>query len=101
MLFNVWVLIWPNQKKILGIVAATDEQKAKARHVATLASRTNFVLSLPMLTCMTGSHTAWLSEPPGGGVSCGKWLQVPPTDIAVAGWPRPCALPPRTSAAAT
>ena len=40
MLFNVWVLIWPNQKKILGIVAATDEEKAKARKVAALyASR--------------------------------------------------------------
>jgi uncharacterized membrane protein len=57
MLFNVWVLIWPNQKKILGITPATDEQKAAARNVALLASRTNFVLSLPMLMCMTGqSH---------------------------------------------
>lgn len=57
MLFNVWVLIWPNQKKILGIVAATDEQKAKARKTALLASRINFVLSVPMLMCMGGqSH---------------------------------------------
>ncbi len=57
MLFNVWVLIWPNQKKVLGITPATDEQKAAARNVALLASRTNFVLSLPMLMCMTGqSH---------------------------------------------
>jgi uncharacterized membrane protein len=57
MLFNVWVLIWPNQKKILGLVPATDEQKAKARKVATLASRTNFLLSIPMLMCMIGpSH---------------------------------------------
>src|SRR5882672_2472002 len=39
MLFNVWVLIWPNQQKILGLVAATDEQKAKARKVALMASR--------------------------------------------------------------
>lgn len=53
MLFNVWVLIWPNQKKILGIVPATDEQKAKARKVAMMASRTNVMLSLPMLMCMT------------------------------------------------
>ncbi len=52
MLFNVWVLIWPNQKKILGIVAATDEEKAQARKVALLASRTNFALSIPMLACM-------------------------------------------------
>ena len=57
MLFNVWVLIWPNQKKILGIVPATDEQKAAARKTALLASRTNFVLSIPMLMCMIGpSH---------------------------------------------
>ncbi|MCL4790986.1 MAG: urate hydroxylase PuuD [Gammaproteobacteria bacterium] len=57
MAFNVWVLIWPNQKKVLGITPATDEQKATARNVALLASRTNFVLSLPMLMCMTGqSH---------------------------------------------
>ena len=54
MLFNVWVLIWPNQKKILGIVPATDEQKAKARKVALYASRTNFILSVPMLMCMGG-----------------------------------------------
>ena len=57
MLFNVWVLIWPNQKKILGIVTATDEEKAKARKVAAMASRTNFVLSIPMLLCMaSASH---------------------------------------------
>ena len=56
MLFNVWGLIWPNQKKILGLVPATDEEKAKARKVAMLASRTNFVLSVPMLLCM-GSAT--------------------------------------------
>jgi uncharacterized membrane protein len=54
MLFNVWGLIWPNQKKILGIVPATDEQKAKARKVALYASRTNFLLSIPMLMCMIG-----------------------------------------------
>jgi uncharacterized membrane protein len=55
MLFNVWVLIWPNQQKILGLVPATDEQKAKARNVAKYASRTNFVLSIPMLMCMGGA----------------------------------------------
>ncbi|MGB5133201.1 MAG: urate hydroxylase PuuD [Steroidobacteraceae bacterium] len=55
MLFNVWALIWPNQKKVLGIVAATDEQKAKARKVGLLASRANFVLSIPMLMCMAGA----------------------------------------------
>ena len=56
MLFNVWVLIWPNQKKVLGIVPASDEEKAAARKTATLASRINFVLSIPMLLCM-GSAT--------------------------------------------
>jgi len=57
MLFNVWVFIWPNQKKILGIVAATDDEKAAARKVAALASRVNFLLSIPMLMCMVGpSH---------------------------------------------
>ena len=55
MLFNVWALIWPNQKKILGIVAATDEEKAKARRVAFLASRTNVMLSMPMLFMMVAS----------------------------------------------
>ena len=55
MLFNVWVLIWPNQKKILGIVPATDEEKAKARRVAFLASRTNVMLSMPMLFMMVAS----------------------------------------------
>jgi uncharacterized membrane protein len=57
MLFNVWVFIWPNQKKILGIVPATDEEKAAARKVAGYASRINFLLSIPMLMCMVGpSH---------------------------------------------
>ena len=61
MLFNVWVLIWPNQKKILGIVAATDAEKASARRIAFLASRTNTMLSIPMLFLMGASgmfHTA-------------------------------------------
>jgi uncharacterized membrane protein len=54
MLINVWGVIWPNQKKILGIVAATDEQKAQARKTAGMASRINFILSIPMLMCMVG-----------------------------------------------
>jgi uncharacterized membrane protein len=54
MLFNVWVLIWPNQKKILGMVDATPEQIASAKKVALMASRTNTLLSIPMLMCMTG-----------------------------------------------
>lgn len=55
MLFNVWVLIWPNQKKILGLVQATDEEKGRARRVAFLASRTNTMLSFPMLFFMASS----------------------------------------------
>ena len=55
MLFNVWVLIWPNQKKVLGIVSATDEEKNRARRVALLASRTNTLLSIPMLLFMGAS----------------------------------------------
>ena len=60
MLFNVWVLIWPNQKKILGMVTATDDEKNKARRVAFLASRTNAMLSIPMLFFMAAgwSHRA-------------------------------------------
>ena len=54
MLFNVWVLIWPNQKKILGMVEASAEQIAGAKKVALMASRTNTLLSIPMLMCMVG-----------------------------------------------
>ncbi len=53
MLFNVWVLIWPNQKKILGIVQATPEEIAKGKVVALMASRTNTLLSIPMILGMT------------------------------------------------
>jgi uncharacterized membrane protein len=55
MFFNVWVIIWPNQKKVLGIVPATDEEKNKARRAAFLASRLNTALSIPMLFFMVAS----------------------------------------------
>ncbi|MGH8808531.1 MAG: urate hydroxylase PuuD [Noviherbaspirillum sp.] len=55
MIFNVWVLIWPNQQKILGLKPASDEEKNKARRVAMLASRTNTMLSIPMLFFMVAS----------------------------------------------
>ncbi|MGB6600742.1 MAG: urate hydroxylase PuuD [Candidatus Cybelea sp.] len=58
MLINVWTFIWRNQKKILGLVPATDEQKAKARRVAFLASRTNTMLSIPMLFFMATGPTS-------------------------------------------
>ena len=53
MLFNVWVLIWPNQQKILGMKEATAEEIAKAKVVALMASRTNTMLSIPMILGMT------------------------------------------------
>ena len=52
MAFNVWFVIWPNQKKALGIVEADADTKAKAATTAMIFSRTNTVLSLPMLYCM-------------------------------------------------
>lgn len=56
MLFNVWVLIWPNQKKILGMVEASADEIAKAKRTAALASRTNTLLSIPMVMSMVGAH---------------------------------------------
>ena len=56
MFLNVWVIIWPAQKKILGIVEATDEEKAKAAPRALIASRTNLLLSLPMFYTMVNAN---------------------------------------------
>jgi uncharacterized membrane protein len=53
MAFNVWAIIWPNQQKVLGLVEADDAAKAKAGRVALMASRTNVLLSIPMLLAMT------------------------------------------------
>ncbi|HEX7874989.1 MAG TPA: urate hydroxylase PuuD [Sphingobium sp.] len=52
MAFNVWFVIWPNQKKALGIVPAEDAAKAKAASTAMIFSRINTLLSLAMLYCM-------------------------------------------------
>ncbi len=52
MAFNVWFIIWPNQKKALGMVEADDATKAKAATTAMMFSRTNTLLSIPMLLCM-------------------------------------------------
>jgi uncharacterized membrane protein len=57
MLINVWVFIWPNQKIALGMVDADADAKAKAGRTAMLFSRTNLLLSLPMLTTMTMNQT--------------------------------------------
>ena len=56
MAFNVWFVIWPNQKKVLGLVAADDDAKKKAGRTAFLFSRINTVLSVPMLYCMASIH---------------------------------------------
>jgi len=52
MLLNVWMLIWPKQKKVLVMIPASDAEKNTARRVAFLASRTNVMLSIPMLFFM-------------------------------------------------
>jgi uncharacterized membrane protein len=49
---NVWFIIWPNQQRALGLKPADDDAKARSAKTAMLASRTNFVLSIPMLYCM-------------------------------------------------
>ena len=54
MLFNVWFVIWPNQRKILGLVRSTPEDIASAKVRALNASRINTLLSIPMLMGMTG-----------------------------------------------
>lgn len=56
MAFNVWFIIWPAQKKILGLVEATAEEKAAAAPRALYASRTNVLLSLPMLYAMVSAN---------------------------------------------
>ncbi|TAK02043.1 MAG: hypothetical protein EPO39_13800 [Candidatus Manganitrophaceae bacterium] len=66
MLFNVWVIIWPNQQKVLGLVQATAEEKPKAARMAFLASRTNTMLSIPMLFFMAASSHAPASLFGGG-----------------------------------
>ncbi len=57
MFVNVWGIIWPKQKIVLGMVEADADAKAKAGRIATLASRVNTLLSLPMLTAMTMYQT--------------------------------------------
>ena len=60
MFLNVWGIIWPNQKRALGIVVVDDDAKAKAARVAMLGSRTNLLLSLPMLTSMAMYQTLFV-----------------------------------------
>jgi len=60
MFFNVWFIIWPNQKKALGIVTVEPAEKAKAARMAMLTSRFNTMLSIPMLYCMVAQQNAGL-----------------------------------------
>ena len=59
MAFNVWFIIWPNQKKVLGIVEASAEEKPAAAKKALIASRTNVLLSLPMLLSMVAAQNLY------------------------------------------
>tara|TARA_B100000809_G_scaffold83304_1_gene81664 strand:- start:628 stop:1230 length:603 start_codon:yes stop_codon:yes gene_type:complete len=59
MAFNVWFVIWPNQKKVLGIVEATPEEKPVAAKKALIASRMNTLLSLPMLLTMVAAQNLY------------------------------------------
>ena len=59
MFINVWVVIWPNQKKALGIVKVDNKTKAKSARTAMLFSRTNTILSIPMLVGMTVAQNSF------------------------------------------
>jgi uncharacterized membrane protein len=59
MAFNVWFVIWPNQKRALGIVECDPELKAKSARTAMLFSRTNTLLSLPMLLTMVAAQNLY------------------------------------------
>ena len=60
MAFNVWFIIWPNQKEALGIVQVAAEEKAAAAKKAGLTSRLNTLLSIPMLYCMVAQQNGGL-----------------------------------------
>ena len=59
MAFNVWFVIWPNQKRALGIVECDPDLKAKSARIAMLFSRTNTLLSLPMLLSMVAAQNLY------------------------------------------
>ena len=56
MAYNVWMVIWPNQKKVLGMIEVSAEEKAKSARTAMLFSRTNTLLSIPMLLSMVSAQ---------------------------------------------
>jgi len=59
MWFNVWFVIWPNQKKALGFVDASPEEKTASARTAMLFSRTNTLLSIPMLFAMVSAQNIY------------------------------------------
>ena len=59
MWFNVWFIIWPNQKRVLGIVEADADRKARSARTAMLFSRTNTLLSIPMLFSMVSAQNIY------------------------------------------
>ena len=59
MAYNVWMVIWPNQKKALGIIKVEADEKAKSARTAMLFSRTNTLLSLPMLLTMVAAQNLY------------------------------------------
>ena len=59
MAFNVWFVIWPNQKRALGIIETDPETKPKSAKTAMLFSRTNTLLSLPMLLTMVAAQNIY------------------------------------------
>ena len=59
MWFNVWFVIWPNQQRALGIVDADADTKAASARTAMLFSRTNTLLSIPMLFAMATAQNIW------------------------------------------
>ena len=59
MAYNVWFAIWPNQKRALGIVECDPDLKAKSAKTAMLFSRTNTLLSLPMLLTMVAAQNLY------------------------------------------
>ncbi len=59
MAYNVWFVIWPNQKKALGLIESSPEEKAKSAKTAMLFSRTNTLLSMPMLLSMVAAQNLY------------------------------------------
>ena len=60
--FNIWDIVWPNQKKALGILQTSPELKVKSAKIVMLISRTNTLLSIPVLYCMLAAkiYTSYL-----------------------------------------